>query len=86
MLVTRFGVKELVFMDDIFNFRPERAKKIARGIIEKGWKLALTFPNGHPQEREIGFFWFCNRYGPALVDRLLEDLPLDMGHHWILTV
>ena len=47
---------------------------------------ALTFPNGHPQEREIGFVWFCNRYGPALVDRLLEDLPLDMGHHWVLTV
>ena len=33
-------------MDDIFNFRPERAKKIARGIIERGYKLALTFPNG----------------------------------------
>ena len=47
---------------------------------------ALTFPNGHPQEREIGFAWFSNRYGPALVDRLLEDLPLDMGHHWVLTV
>ena len=47
---------------------------------------ALTFPNGHPQEREIGFVWFANRYGPALVDRLLEDLPLDMGHHWVLTI
>ncbi len=46
LLVTRYGVKELVFMDDIFNFRPERAKKIAQGIIDKGWKLALTFPNG----------------------------------------
>ncbi len=46
LLVTRYGVKELVFMDDIFNFRPERAKGIARGIIERGWKLALTFPNG----------------------------------------
>jgi uncharacterized protein YllA (UPF0747 family) len=46
----------------------------------------LTFPNGHPQEREIGFIWFANRYGPALVDRLLEDLPLDMGHHWVLTI
>jgi radical SAM superfamily enzyme YgiQ (UPF0313 family) len=33
-------------MDDIFNFRPERAKKIAQGILDKGWKLALTFPNG----------------------------------------
>jgi len=46
----------------------------------------LTFPNGHPQEREIGLVWFANRYGPALVDRLLEDLPLDMGHHWVLTI
>jgi radical SAM superfamily enzyme YgiQ (UPF0313 family) len=46
LLVTRYGVKELVFMDDIFNFKPERAKKIARGIIERGYKLALTFPNG----------------------------------------
>lgn len=47
---------------------------------------ALTFPNGHPQEREVGFVWFVNRYGPALVDRLLDDLPLDMGHHWVLTL
>ena len=46
LLVTRYGVKELVFMDDIFNFRPARAKAIAQGIIDKGWKLALTFPNG----------------------------------------
>ncbi|HYE85206.1 MAG TPA: bacillithiol biosynthesis cysteine-adding enzyme BshC, partial [Vicinamibacterales bacterium] len=46
----------------------------------------LTFPNGHPQEREIGFVWFSNRYGPALVDRLKEDLPLDMGQHWVLTI
>jgi bacillithiol biosynthesis cysteine-adding enzyme BshC len=47
---------------------------------------ALTFPNGHPQERELGFVWFNNRYGPALVERLLEDLPLDMGYHWVLTI
>jgi len=47
---------------------------------------ALTFPNGHPQEREIGFVWFANRYGPALVERLLEDLPLEMGRHWVLTI
>jgi hypothetical protein len=30
--------------------------------------------------------WFLNRYGPALVDRLLEELPLEMGHHWVLTI
>ncbi len=47
---------------------------------------ALTFPQGHPQEREIGFVWFLNRYGPALVDRLMDELPLPMGHHWVLTI
>jgi bacillithiol biosynthesis cysteine-adding enzyme BshC len=47
---------------------------------------ALTFPQGHPQEREVGFVWFLNHYGPALVDRLIDELPLEMGHHWVLTI
>lgn len=44
------------------------------------------FPLGHPQERTLGVVFFLNRYGPALVDRLLEDLPLEMGRHWIVTI
>jgi bacillithiol biosynthesis cysteine-adding enzyme BshC len=47
---------------------------------------AQVFPLGHPQERTLGFIYFLNRYGPALVDRLLEDLPLDLGRHWVITV
>jgi bacillithiol synthase len=47
---------------------------------------ALAFPNGHPQERTIGFVWFLNQYGPALVERLDEELPLDLGRHWIVSV
>ncbi len=47
---------------------------------------ALTFPQGHPQEREIGFVWFLNRYGPALVDRLLGEIPLEMGQHHVLSI
>ena len=47
---------------------------------------ALTFPQGHPQEREVGFVWFLNRDGPALVDRLIDELPLEMGRHWLLMV
>ena len=33
-------------MDDIFNLRRERAATIAQGIIDRGWKIRLTFPNG----------------------------------------
>ena len=47
---------------------------------------ALAFPNGHAQERTIGFVSFLNQYGPALVRRLNEQLPLDLGHHWIVTI
>ena len=44
------------------------------------------FPQGHPQERTLGVVFFLNRYGPALVDRLLDDLPIDLGYHWVLTI
>lgn len=47
---------------------------------------ALAFPGGHAQERTIGFVSFLNRYGPALVDRLDEELPLDLGRHWIVAI
>jgi bacillithiol biosynthesis cysteine-adding enzyme BshC len=47
---------------------------------------AQVFPLGHPQERTLGVIFFLNRYGPALIDRLIEELPLDMGQHWVLTI
>ena len=47
---------------------------------------ALAFPRGHAQERTIGFVSFLNQYGPALVDRLHEELPLDIGQHWVIAI
>jgi bacillithiol synthase len=47
---------------------------------------AQTFPHGHPQERTLAVAYFLNLYGPALVDRLLETLPLDLGTHWVLAI
>ena len=47
---------------------------------------ALAFPHGHPQERTIGFVSFLNQYGPALVERLEDELPLELGHHWIIAI
>jgi bacillithiol synthase len=47
---------------------------------------ALAFPDGHPQERTIGFVWFLNQYGQAFVERLWQELPLDMGTHWVVTI
>ena len=47
---------------------------------------AQVFPGGHSQERQVGFVYFLNRYGPGLVDRLNEALPLEMGTHWVITI
>jgi uncharacterized protein YllA (UPF0747 family) len=47
---------------------------------------ALAFPNGHAQERTIAFIWFLNQYGQAFVERLWQELPLDMGMHWVVTI
>jgi|TARA_B100000315_G_scaffold147598_1_gene136566 bacillithiol biosynthesis cysteine-adding enzyme BshC len=46
---------------------------------------AQAFPDGHPQERALGFVGFLNRFGPSLIDRLLSELPLDPAHHSLIT-
>jgi len=47
---------------------------------------AQAFPDGVPQERALGSIALLNRYGFAFVDRLNEELPLEFGHHWVLTL
>jgi bacillithiol synthase len=47
---------------------------------------AQIFPLGHAQERTLGAIYFINRYGPAVIDRLFAELPLDMGQHYVITV
>jgi bacillithiol biosynthesis cysteine-adding enzyme BshC len=47
---------------------------------------ALAFPGGEPQERTVGFVSFLNQYGPALVQRLDEQIPIDLGKHWLVVV
>ncbi|AMY11139.1 bacillithiol biosynthesis cysteine-adding enzyme BshC [Luteitalea pratensis] len=46
----------------------------------------LAFPGGHPQERVLCLAWYMNRFGPALVPRLYECLPIEGGKHWLLQI
>jgi len=41
-----YGIRELVFMDDMFNLHPERVRDIAQGIIDSKMDIKLHFPNG----------------------------------------
>lgn len=45
-LVEDFGVNEIEFIDDVFNLDRPRAKAVCDGIIEAGWDLRISFPNG----------------------------------------
>jgi bacillithiol biosynthesis cysteine-adding enzyme BshC len=47
---------------------------------------AQAFPVGEPQERVVSGASFLARYGPTLVDRLGDELPLEMGTHWVVAV
>ena len=47
---------------------------------------AQAFPGGVPQERSVAFVSFLNKYGPAFVDRLAAELPIDAGTHWVITI
>jgi len=46
ILFEDYGIREIQFMDDMFNFDIERAKIICDLIVEKKLDFALCFPNG----------------------------------------
>jgi bacillithiol biosynthesis cysteine-adding enzyme BshC len=45
----------------------------------------LTFPDGAPQERVLNVVFFVNRYGPALIPRLIDALPPLPDRHYLIT-
>ena len=46
VLIERYQISDFEIIDDISNFDRERIKLILSGIIEKGWKIRFSFPNG----------------------------------------
>lgn len=46
LLHDKFGVREFHVVDDIFNFDGRRVEEICHGIIKRGLKISLAFPNG----------------------------------------
>jgi len=46
ILQNQFGIKEIYFVDDCFNCKPSRAKRICDLILLRGLKFSINFPNG----------------------------------------
>ena len=64
--------------------RQEARRDAAAAVRTRAQSQA--FPDGHPQERTLGLPYFLNKYGPGLVDLLLEELPVELGQHWLITL
>ena len=45
---------------------------------------ALVYPGGAPQERTLGMLFFLNRYGPELIQQLVDALPLETDRHYVV--
>jgi radical SAM superfamily enzyme YgiQ (UPF0313 family) len=46
ILIERYGIFDFSILDDIFNLDRDRMNQICEGIIRRGWKVHLSFPNG----------------------------------------
>ena len=56
----------------------------ARDQLERA--RTRLFPNGGLQERTLSAYYFLGKYGPGLVDELLETLPMDTALHHFGTI
>ncbi len=46
ILIHQYHINDFEIIDDISNFNRERIKSICHGIINRGWHIRLSFPNG----------------------------------------
>ena len=84
----RGSLKRLQHEIDTLQWKTLRAVKRREGDMRRQFRHAqiLAFPNGSAQERVLSVAYFINQYGSALVDKLVADLPADMGSHWVVTI
>lgn len=73
-LIERYRIGEIHFIDDIFNFKKERAEAILEGILHNGWDLALSYPNGVRADRlDEPFIDLLKRAGTYKVSVAIES-------------
>ena len=84
----RGSLKRLQHEIDTLQWKTVRAVKRREGDMRRQFRHAqqLAFPRGTPQERVLGVVYFANQYGPALVDKLVAELPAEMGSHWVVAI
>lgn len=65
----------------------EAQKKKHEVTLRQIDKLSVNlYPNGNLQERELNFFYFANKYGIELLDKLVEELEINKFEHQVINL
>lgn len=77
ILYNKYGIKELEVVDDIFNLDVQRAERICDLIIERGYDLAIAFPNGLRSDRlDKNLLEKLHRAGTRFISFAVESASL----------
>jgi radical SAM superfamily enzyme YgiQ (UPF0313 family) len=73
ILYNKYGIRDFDLVDDCFNLDAKRAEKICDSIIEKGYKVHLSFPNGLRTDRlEKGLLEKLAKAGTVFISFAIE--------------
>lgn len=73
VLYNKYGVRDYDIVDDCFNLDAKRAEKICDTIIERGYKVHLSFPNGLRTDRlEKGLLEKLAKAGTVFISFAVE--------------
>jgi anaerobic magnesium-protoporphyrin IX monomethyl ester cyclase len=95
-VASKYGVREIEFIDDVFNLDKVRAKAIFDGVIQAGLKLGFSFPNGLRADvmdeelvdkmKEAGVYrliYAVESGSPRIQKLIKKNLDLDKTMHMI---
>ena len=57
-----------------------------RSVASSCGRRRRFFRSATRRNERSAVVYFLNRYGPAVIDRLLSELPLELGQHWVMTI
>jgi anaerobic magnesium-protoporphyrin IX monomethyl ester cyclase len=96
MLYQEYGIREIHFIDDLFNYDLKRVRRICKAIVDCGLELKISFPNGLRADRmdqetldwlkRAGTYkinYAIETASPRLQRLIKKNLNLEKASHWI---
>jgi len=81
LLYTEYGIREFHIIDDLFNFDLERVQNICKGILQKGMKVKLSFPNALRVDRlDSATLHWLKKAGTYKITYAIESASSRMQH------